>query len=80
MVLLSPSSAPNLILHSWGSLVMQFKVGDVVHNKITREEGRIVRIADLPGYGLCYIVSVAPNKVWGAAVKEAIWQRSEVRS
>ena len=57
---------------------MQFKVGDIVHNKITREEGRIVRIADLPGHGLCYIVSVAPNKTWGMTEKEVIWKRSEV--
>ncbi len=58
--------------------VMQFEVGDTVHNKTTQEEGRIVRIADLPGYGLCYIVSIAPNPVWGAEAKEAIWKRSEV--
>jgi len=57
---------------------MQFKVGDIIHNKITREEGRIVRIADLPGYGLCYIVSVTPNKVWSTPAMEAIWQKSEV--
>jgi hypothetical protein len=64
---------------SWlGFLVMQFKVGDVVHNKVTREEGRIVRIADLPDYGLCYIVSVALNQTWGATPREAIWKRSEV--
>jgi hypothetical protein len=59
---------------------MQFDVGDIVHNKITQEDGRIVRIADLPGRGLCYIVSVAPNPVWGATEKEAIWKRSEVSS
>jgi hypothetical protein len=57
---------------------MQFKVGDIVHNKITREEGRIVRTADLPDYGLCYIVSVAPNPLWGTAAKEVIWKRSQV--
>jgi hypothetical protein len=57
---------------------MQFKVGDVVHNKITREEGRIVRIADLPGYGICYIVSVVPDENRGTTAKEAIWQNSEV--
>jgi hypothetical protein len=59
---------------------MQFKVGDVVHNKITQEEGRIARIADLPGYGLCYIVSVSPNESRGTTAKEAIWKRSEVSS
>jgi hypothetical protein len=58
--------------------VMQFEVGDIVHNKTTQEEGRIVRIADLPGYGVCYIVSVRPNPVWGTEAKEAAWKRSEV--
>lgn len=57
---------------------MQFKVGDIVHNKITQEEGRIVRIADLPDYGVCYIVSVAPNPVGSSAAKEVLWKRSEV--
>jgi hypothetical protein len=57
---------------------MQFKVGDVVHNKISQEEGHIVRIADLPGLGLCYVVSVAPNESRGTTAKEAIWKRSEV--
>ena len=57
---------------------MQFRVADVVHNQITQEDGRIVRIADLPGYGLCYIVSVTPNPIWGAEAKEVIWKRSEI--
>jgi GTP-binding protein EngB required for normal cell division len=57
---------------------MQFKVGDIVHNKSTKEEGRIVRIADLPGYGFCYIVSVTPNETWGTTPKEVIWGPSEV--
>jgi hypothetical protein len=57
---------------------MQFKVGDVVHNQSTQEEGRIVRIADLPGFGPCYIVSVAPNPIWGNEAREAIWKQSEV--
>ena len=58
--------------------IVQFEVGDVVRNKTTQEEGRIVRIAELPGYGVCYIVSVTPNPVWGTEAKEAIWKRSEV--
>jgi hypothetical protein len=57
---------------------MRCKVGDIVRNKISKEEGRIVRIDDLSGYGLCYIVSVAPNPALGDPVREAIWQRSEV--
>ncbi|MGA2374492.1 MAG: hypothetical protein ABSF72_03165 [Candidatus Sulfotelmatobacter sp.] len=57
---------------------MPFEVGDIVHNKTTGEEGRVARIAELPGYGLCYIVAVTPNPVWGTEAKEAIWKRSEV--
>ena len=57
---------------------MQLEVGDIVHNKNTREEGQIVRIVDLPEYGLCYVVSVVPNSVWGTTAREAIWKRSEV--
>jgi hypothetical protein len=57
---------------------MQFDVGDIIHNKTTDEEGRIVRIADLPGYGVCYIVSIALNPIWGTTAKEAIWKPSEV--
>jgi hypothetical protein len=57
---------------------MQFQVGVIIHNKVTQEEGRIVRIADLPGYGPCYIVSVAPGGNWSTAEKEVIWKQSEV--
>jgi hypothetical protein len=41
---------------------MRFKVGDSIHNKVTREEGRILRIAkatdDSPAG---YVVLVAVN-------------------
>jgi hypothetical protein len=57
---------------------MQFKVGESVHNKTTHEEGRIVRITELPEHGLCYIVSVEPNPVWGTTAREAIWKPSEI--
>jgi hypothetical protein len=59
-------------------LVMQFQIGDIVRNMTTREEGRIVRIANLADYGFCYIVSVAPNPIWGATARETIWEQSEV--
>ena len=59
-------------------MVMQFQIGDIVRNMTTREEGRIVRIANLADYGFCYIVSVAPNPIWGATAREAIWEQSEV--
>src|SRR5580704_16087261 len=60
------------------SFAMRFKVGDIIHNKTNDEEGRIVRIADLPGYGACYIVAIAPNPIWGTTAKEAVWKPSEV--
>jgi hypothetical protein len=55
-----------------------FKVGDIIHNKITQEEGQIVRIADLPDHGVCYVVSIGPDPNLGTAAKEALWKRSEV--
>jgi hypothetical protein len=58
--------------------VMKLQVGNIVHNKTTQEEGRIVRIADLPEYGACYIVSVTPDPIRGTTAKEAIWKPSEV--
>jgi hypothetical protein len=70
--------APPRFVSRHSSFVMKFKVGDLIHNKTTGEEGRIVRIADLPGYGDCYIVSVAANPIWGTTAKEAVWKPSEV--
>jgi len=59
--------------------VTRFSVEDIVHNKITQEDGRIVRIAeDLADHGLCYIVSIAPDPPLGIAAREAIWRQSEV--
>jgi hypothetical protein len=57
---------------------MLFNVGDLARNKITQEEARIARIADLPGYGVCYIVSITPNPGLGATAREVIWRQSEV--
>ncbi len=67
----------NSVVHSL-KFVMLFNVGDLVRNKTTQVEARIVRIADLPGYGVCYIVSIAPNPALGATVREVIWRQSEV--
>lgn len=58
--------------------VMRFKVGEIVHNKITQEDARIMRIADLSGHVFCYVVSVAPIPALGAPLREVIWRRSEV--
>jgi GAF domain-containing protein len=59
--------------------VKRFTVEDILHNKITQEDGRIVRIAeDLADHGLCYIVSIAPDPALGMAAREAIWRQSEV--
>jgi hypothetical protein len=57
---------------------MRFEVGDIVHNKITREEGRIVRIAECTRP--CYVVSVALDQtIWHAPAREALWSESEVK-
>ena len=76
--LVPPDLASPRFVSRHSSLVMRFKVEDIIHNKTTDEEGQIMRIADLPGYGECYIVSVAPNPIWGTTAKEAIWKPSEV--
>jgi hypothetical protein len=59
--------------------VARFTVEDTVHNKVTQEDGRIVRIAeDLAHYGFSYIVSIAPNPALGMPGREVIWRQSEV--
>jgi len=62
------------------SLDMQFKVGDIVRNKLTQEEGRIVRITDSrEGKGtVAYVVSVCLDPRWGETEIEALWIQSEV--
>jgi hypothetical protein len=55
---------------------MKLSVGMIIHNLITNEAGRIVRIAmDLqrPGY-----IVVTGDKAFGAEV-EALWQPREVK-
>jgi len=57
---------------------MQFKVGDVVRNKVTQEEGRIKRIIDSGKGRVAYVVSVCLDPVWGGTEIEALWTESEV--
>jgi hypothetical protein len=56
----------------------KFKVGDMIHNEITREEGRIVRIADSSPSSVAYIVSIAPGNLWNTT-REALWRESVVK-
>lgn len=56
-----------------------FRVGDIVQNKLTREKGRIVRIADLPECGVAYIVSIILDPNWGVQEKEAVWTKSQIK-
>jgi hypothetical protein len=59
--------------------VVRFKVGDFIYHKISRENGRIVRLADLASYGLCYIVVVLLDPtIWRTPATEALWHPSEV--
>jgi hypothetical protein len=59
-------------------LDMQFKVGDIVRNNLTQEQGRIVRITDSKKGGVAYVVSLCLDRVWGATEREALWTESEV--
>jgi hypothetical protein len=60
---------------------MRFKVGDIIHNTITQEEGRIVRLAnatdDTPAG---YVVLVSLNSRWSMTPQEALWPESEVKN
>lgn len=54
---------------------MQFSVGDIIHNAITKEEGRIVRIAAIvmrSGYVVTTPITLSGKKI------EAIWGLREV--
>lgn len=56
---------------------MQFKVGDIVRDKLTQEEGRIVRITDSNGK-VAYVVSLRLDPIWGETEREALWIESQV--
>jgi hypothetical protein len=59
---------------------MNFKLGDVIHNKITKEEGRVVRIANATDDNpAAYIVLVTPNPRWGMTPIEVIWRATQVK-
>jgi hypothetical protein len=57
---------------------VRFDLDDFVHNKITQEVGRVVRIVEFAGSGCCYIVLVAPNPATGTSAREVLWQQSEM--
>jgi hypothetical protein len=74
------NSAPlHELLRQAPRVVVRFTVEDIVRNKVTQEDGRVVRIAEnLADYGFCYIVSLTPNPAFGMAAREAVWRQSEV--
>jgi hypothetical protein len=60
-------------------IFMRFKVEDVVHNTTTKEQGRIVRIADTSLLGrVAYIVSIELHPSWSITAKEALWPQTEI--
>jgi hypothetical protein len=63
---------------------MPFQVGDAIYNKVTHEEGRVVRITGSASggsaSGVDYIVSVTPHPNWNMLATEVFWPESQVRS
>ena len=53
---------------------MEFSVGEVVYNKTTGEQGRIVRVMD----AMRYVVSVVLESRLGRKDKEALWHKPEI--
>jgi hypothetical protein len=59
---------------------MRFKVGDTIHNKVTQEEGRIVRVANATDDSPAgYVVLVAVSPLWRVAPIEALWPETQVK-
>jgi hypothetical protein len=54
---------------------MRFRVGDLIYNKITQEQGRVVRIVK-KNDGLSCVVVVSATPLQGE--KEALWLQHEV--
>jgi|HubBroStandDraft_6_1064221.scaffolds.fasta_scaffold349497_1 hypothetical protein len=54
---------------------MRFRVGDLIRNKITQEEGRIVRLVEKNG-SVSYVVVVPASALRGE--KEALWRQYEI--
>jgi hypothetical protein len=54
---------------------VSFLLGQRVYNKMTGEEGTVVRALDSSSY----IVSVVPHPSWGITdAKEVLWQKSQM--
>ena len=58
---------------------MQFTVGDIIHNRVTEEEGRVVRIAEIGPDRVGYIVAIGPDANWYFTGREALWPESQVK-
>ena len=59
---------------------MEFSVGKILRNKITKQQGRVVRVSDYEGKG-CYIVFITRDPARRAALgPEALWHAEEVES
>jgi hypothetical protein len=58
---------------------MRFDIGDIVHNKITQEEGRVVRVADISPDVVGVIVSLRLDaQTWQTPTTEPLWLESQV--
>ena len=55
---------------------MAFKVGDLICNRVTQEEGRIIRIVPTED-DTAFVVCIAASKLWGK--RETLWRRSEIK-
>lgn len=58
-----------------GGLTMRFRVGDLIYNKITQEQGRVVRLVGRNNT-VSYVVVVPASALRGE--KEALWRHYEV--
>jgi hypothetical protein len=59
---------------------MEFSVGKILRNKITKQQGRIVRVTDYDGKGCCIVFITRDPARRAALGPEALWQAEEVES
>jgi len=57
---------------------MRFRVGDLIHNRISNEDGRITEILTESG-DMLYVVAVPlDSTTWTLGARESRWPESEV--
>lgn len=58
---------------------MESSTGKILRNKITKQQGRVVRLTDCDGE-VCYIVFITRDPARRAVGAESLWPEAEVEA